>query len=267
MHSEIVVIDPALLIWDVSDYKARERDYWKLAEDFVSLLDALDQLPCKLVLGSPLAELIIRKFPADQLATSGGLHDFVRLIYTFLSRTLEAEEEFPAVALVGLVPAVCSRKHFDPEVSAQLTNCLAFAFEAHESAHFASHEVTWSYPERTLCNAAHPDKLISVRLNGADYEALRLAFTREYEPHDKHHATYGYGSRLPATLKDSAIQEALDIATEVCGADCLCAKLDPDGIVLVFRRHHRNKYHAYPIEASEYSKYGIKPDEIPVLIT
>ncbi|MBT9457222.1 MAG: hypothetical protein IV097_11440 [Burkholderiaceae bacterium] len=267
MHSEVVVIDPALLIWNKSDYQVRERDYWRLADDFVSLLDILDELPCKLVLSSPLAELIIEEFPADQLSTSVGLHDFVRLIYTFLSRMLESEEEFPSVALVGFVPDVCSRAHLRPEVSAQLASCLAFAFGSAENGHFASHTVTWNYPARILCNAAYPDKAISVRLNGADYEALRLAFTREYEPHDKHHATCGYGSRLPATLNDSAIQEALDIAIEISGADCLCAKLDPSGVVLVFRRHHQNKYHAYPIEAFEYSKYGIKPDDIPVFVT
>ena len=61
------------------------------------------------------------------------------------------------------------------------------------------------------------------------------------------------------------ILSANNIAVELSGVDCLCAKLDPDGIVLVFRRHHQNKYHAYPIESSEYSKYGIKPDEIPSL--
>jgi hypothetical protein len=267
MHSEILVIDPALLIWDQADYAAREREYWRLADDFVSLLDIVDQLPCKLVLGSPLAELIIDKFPADQLATSGGLHDFVRLIYALLSRMLEAEEEYPPVALVGLVPDVCSRVHLGSEVSAQLANCIAFALGSSEAGHFASHTLAWNYPERTLRLDRYPGKAISVRLNGADYEALRQAFSREYEPHDKHHATYGYGSRLPATLTDSAIQDALDIAIEVCGADCLCAKLAPDGIVLVFRRHHQNKYHAYPIEPSEYSKYGIKPDQVPVSVT
>lgn len=264
MPGHTLVLDPAVLIWDIADYAAREHDYWRLINEFVSLLEMIDLMPCELALSSSLAEIIIDHFPADQLTEGGGLHDFVRLIYTFLANRLEAAEHYESATLTNIFPNVVARGHLGPQVCTRLADCLNVALAATGEAYFASHSVVWVFPSQHITCDEYPGKLVSVYLDFSQYQALLFSFTRVYEAHDKHHHLYGYGSRLPESLGEERIQQALDLAVELSGPDCLCARLGPEGVVLVFRRHHQNRYHAYPIEASEYSKYGIVADRLPV---
>jgi hypothetical protein len=263
MSSQVLVLDPALLVWDRSDYEAREHDYWELVDDFMVLLELIDTLPHRVVLSSPLSELIIEAFPADQLYASSGLHDFTRVVYTFLARYLEAREEYPEAPLDDLVPDLLGRPCFSVEVASLLSNCLSFAFNADTLGSFASHSLVWDFPQGELTASTHPGRSLVVRLGKCEYDELRKALTREYEAHDKHHPLFGYGSRLPHGLTDAEVQKALDVAMELKDGNCLCARVKNGDVILVFRRHHQNKYHAYPIDSSEYAKYGIKPDIVP----
>jgi hypothetical protein len=263
MQSQLLLLDPALLVWDRADYLSRERDYWQLADDFMSLLDVIDESPFKVVLSSELSESMISAFPADQFGASSGLHDFTRAVYAFLARMLATEEAYPGVTLAGITPDVCARAHFAADVASQLSKCIAFAFAAPEPATFASHTLTWGYPQRIVTHPGQVGRTLGVCLTRAEYEGLRLALRREYEPNDKHHPVAGYGSRLPPELSAAEVQRALDVAIELKSADCLCAKAQAVNVVLLFRRHHQNKYHAYPVDSSEYSKYGIKIDLVP----
>jgi hypothetical protein len=265
MPGELLVVDPALLVWDRADYVAREHEYWVLAEDFLALTELLEETDYEPVLSGALAELIIDGFPADQLSGSGELRDFVRSVYLFLARSMDVNRDYGQAAWNGSVPDVCGRTHFPNSITQELARELAFVFHVQTSSHFASHSVVWSFRDGELKQLPRGGKIVPVWLGRTGYDQLLARTRRKYETHDKHDSTYGYGSRLPAELDEQEIQRALDIATELGHPDCLCARVLAADVVLVFRRHHQNKFHAYPIQTSEYSKYGIKPDAIPEL--
>jgi hypothetical protein len=263
MPVELLVLDPALLIWDRADYAAREREYWILAEDFLTLTELLQAADYEAVISGALAELIIDGFPADQVSGSGELRDFVRSVYLFLARSIDAQRNYGQTAWSNLSPDICGRTHFPNSVTQEFARELAFAFQANALSHLASHSVVWPFDEREVKQLPQGGKAVPVWLDKVGYDELLARTRREYEGHDKHNSAYGYGSRLPAELNDKDIQRALDMAAEVGHPDCLCARVLAADVVLIFRRHHQNKFHAYPVQTSEYSKYGIKPDAIP----
>jgi len=263
MTNYLVILDPSLLIWDQEDYDARSHVYWRLAEDFILLLDTLDESPFEVILSATLAEEIIAVFPADQLTTSSDLRDFVSTVYIFLAKAIEESGVYSAVAGFSFMPDVCNKNHLSGLVAKETSGILEHAFKSSDG-YFASHSTVWTYPDAALSCLEISNRKYPVLIDGSSYAELRASVSRIYQAHDKHDPIYGYGSRLPTDLSEADIQQALNVAIEIGGGNGLCAKCQKDGTVLIFRRHHKNFYHAYPIESSEYSKYGINHSLLPI---
>lgn len=258
-----LLIDPAFFIWDQEDYLSDNRKYWKLISDLVDLIESIEELPFKFIFPSSLAEILINEFPASNVYDINDLRDVVSTIYSFLSRMLDNEDLPVQAHELVIQPSLCERSYFNAQLSAILKACIAHTLSNHVQSFLAAHRVVWSFSATAIKCSFFPDKEISICLEDDGYKPIKELYFREYEPHNKHHATYGYGSRLPEHLSDELIQSALAAAIELNNADTLCVKLNDFDTTLIFRRHERNKFHAYPISETEYSKYGVKLDLIP----
>ncbi|WP_439518321.1 hypothetical protein [Hydrogenophaga sp.] len=266
MPSETLVFDPALLVWDREHFRSDERSYWQLVGDLMTLFDVIDRTTYELVLSSRLAELVINDFPADELSSTGNFTDFLRATYSFLARISEARRLYtPKMSPSNIVPDIASRPHFSAGVSLECRTAVIYAFEQPINGHVLSHGLIWPVGHAHLTSEEVVSKVLPARLGADEYLSLCEATRRIYEKNDKHDSACGYGSRLPDLLDDTAIQSMLDVAVEVRGQDCLCARSVAGERVLLFRRHHKNCYHAYPIEEHELSKYGINPRLIPAV--
>ena len=264
MIKRVLVIDPAFLIWCEDDYFARQHDYWQMLDDFVYLTEALGRLPCGVAFSSALADLVVDSFPAHQLKGAGELHDFVRLIYAFLAKLQDSARNYECMDAMDFSPKFFQRPQFGPNVAQELRNCVAHAMLSNDDGYLATHSVVWKFSDSVVSSADFPDRTLLVHSSRLAFERFEAEFSRIFQSHDKHHPRSGYGSRLPVGLADDEIQSALNVALEVKGVDVLCARLEKHGAILLFRRHHLNKYHAYPIELNELTHLGVKFDLVPV---
>lgn len=260
-----VVLDPATLTWDANHFAANRHDYWALAAELMVLFDTLESKATTVVLGSDLAAELVNDFPAAEINdVSAELRDFVRVVFSFLSKACEGEFAYPTGTVANCIPDVVSRTHFSADLTEHFHRALLHAGRLTAKAcYFATHPLVWTWHETELkFHDGQHGRNLQRMCGSAAFEEYRDSDLKIYQASFKHHPVSGFGSKLPKSLVDADYQQLLDRALEVNPAT-FCAFSRKAGVYLVFRCHHKNYFHGYPILWSELSKLGVSSKNVP----
>lgn len=264
MGNNAILIDPAVLVWDTTDFPRREYIYWDAVAEVLRIFEIIDDFNFQTVMSGRLAELLLDAFPITEIGSQRSeLRDFSRRVYSFISQALATGGCFSGLKAKKITPDFISRVQFSDDLKSEIECAFYDAASKSIDAVF-SHSVAIECSDG-LVEIESDDTISAIPCltTGSCYDDFIFSKTKKYEKHQKHDRTYGYGSKLPACLGNEDMQELLESAMHVDGADYLCVFSKKAEAFLVFRPHHKNRYHGYPEEADVLTKRGIVVGNIP----
>lgn len=261
----LAFLDPAIFIWDVSDYIKNQGRYWAIASDVVELIGLVENCGVQVVARQEIVDRMIASFPAEHIDHSNPeLRDFSTVIYGFLSRGNFGVQEFASPPIVSCAPDLINRQHFCEELKYEIHCALSFVFENASQFAIFSHEqiVGVSFISVNLVSAKEP-LAVECFANAERYVEFRMRTARIYEENMKHDSLSGFGSKLPECLNESDLQGLLSEAMFTPNKNSLCIYSTKASAYIVFRNHFANRYHAYPVAENELSRIGVNSTQIP----
>jgi hypothetical protein len=261
-----LAISPSTLVWDANNTATAPDQYRFLASSVVSLFQLIEENDLKIVANPNLLNGILTSFPYSKL-TEDWHHfgDFILATTNFISRNDPCSGRFltyPSGEFPHTSTPILSKEHFNEDLKSAIPSLLAAIWSCYRDSILIDAENAQDHWVIKNGVAEAQFELVAP----SDYEEyFDNIFGRIYEPHKKHHPTYGWGTKLPNQLSNDDLQKLLDNAVSVRGlSKSYLVFSNKCSIYIRFRRHHANKFHAYPITEDEISKIrGVTLGAIP----
>lgn len=256
-------VDPAILIWDVNDYRLDQGRYWELASDVVDLLTMLEASETKIVARPELLEILIDSFPCEYLLNSCcELRDFSNAIFGLLAKDNLFYAEYSQCGCVTSSPELVNRPHFSQNLKDEVVNALGSLLNAPTISSIFSNSLIGIETHKTRVESTTSQHDIICFSNKSRFSLFENRHERIYEGSVKHDPLGGFGSKLPICLSDNDLQNLLDASKTIPGKDFLCVWSTKSKFYIIFRPHINNCFHAYAIRENELSKMGINPSHV-----
>jgi len=249
-----LIIDPSLFIWDINHFNGNKPKYYQFISDFMDSIELISDNNYLVFITEGLALLQIDKLPTEIINEElGEPHDFITILYSFLSRILSGCD---STALDRLYEINHEPKvhiyHNEAIIDHEIDLTFIKVNENTDAMTFLTHECFWAHDAKTiLLKSDYRDNPLEIVINVQELHALINRTKRIFENSPKH-MRGGCGSLLE--LSSEAAQACLDFAIAIGGnSHALYSFYINNGnkIYLEFRPHHTNRYHGYPIDEKE----------------
>lgn len=256
-------VDPAVLIWDINDYKLDQGRYWELASEVVSLLTMLEESETQIVARPELLEILIDSFPCEYLLNSCcELRDFSNAIFGLLAKNNIFYSEYSECGCVASTPELSNRSHFSQNLKNEVVNALGTLLNAPNISSIFSSSLVGIEANNIRIESQTKQCDVICFSNNIRFAVFENRHDRIYEKSMKHDPLGGFGSKLPRCLSDDDLQSLLDVACVIPGKDFLCVWSNKSESYIIFRPHIDNCFHAYAVRENELSKMGINPSHV-----
>ncbi|MEW6715100.1 MAG: hypothetical protein AB1306_08435 [Nitrospirota bacterium] len=260
------LLDPGLLCWDSMDYVLNKSKYWVLIEQIIKITEILDRPNICMLFTSKLANELIEIFPIGEIAhENSDLRDFCSLMYSLFSKWSSSEYEISEVDdVISITPDICNRSHLSQIIKAELKKIMSYVNKQPYDTGFITHCNVLDFNQTGLCCITRNSRFT---LQIIDNQDKCIEFYKKYslfyEENRKHNSLNGYGSRLPIYIGKQELQDLLDYFVCCDESASFVIFSIKYKILIVFKRHSGNLYHAYPIDEGELSRMRLSKKDVP----
>ena len=253
------VIDTSAFIWDRNAYEQNATPYYDLANQLVTFIDIFETEKPSIYLSNVLLEEIIKGFPCDLESNIPNFLELINSVFNFLSHLGNKITEFEREEIIGLYskPSIIYQ-YYNKVVKKEIVYLISSMHSCDILIIYFTFDAIWS-PEISLKTILKIGKSENVK----EYETiihpsnnqLRKFFDRLkplFEHHPKHDRIKGWRIKKGKEVapfscfdgKDVSIPQNL-LSTAFKFENKLYNYDNKNKTFIVFRSHHRNKYHGF----------------------